>query len=117
MLGTSWVATTSAVQAADVPTVLRWALAALARALGRGATSGRATQPLSGVYEVLSLLFISPPPVAHSAHNGLPTVRYIDVLHSDRLLAAIAVFSQGFNLCGEGPSQLVVASLVRLKLR
>ena len=49
MLGTSWVTTASAVQAADVPSVPRRTLTALARGLGRSAAS----EPLNRVYGVL----------------------------------------------------------------
>lgn len=52
----------------------------------------------------------------HVSDNSLPTVRDVDVLHRDRLLAACPVFAKGLGLGSERSRQLVEPSVMGLHL-
>ena len=64
-----------------------------------------------------STFIATPPPGLDVADNRLSAILYIDALHRDRLVAAIAVLSESFSLCCECPGQLVEPGVVGLHLR
>ncbi len=73
MLRTRWRAAASAVQAADVPTLLRRAAAAVSRRLGPSTASGRVSEPLRGVYGVTVNFHAQPSP--RGSHRPQSPVR------------------------------------------
>ena len=65
----------------------------------------------------LSPSFIAaPPPRFHVAHDSLPAVRDVDVLHRHPLFAARSVFSQGLDLGRKCSGELIEPGVVGLGL-
>ena len=56
------------------------------------------------------------PPAVDVPNYRLPAVLDIDVLHCDRLLAAVAVLAQGFHLGCEGARQFVECAFMGFEL-
>ena len=64
----------------------------------------------------LSPSFIATPPGFDIAHDSLPAIRDVHVLHSDRLLAAIAMLAKGLYLGRECTGKFIIGAFVTIKL-